>query len=118
MNTIILLTTLALGLSESIETRLPQDPGMIYTVGFTHEGIHVGLDWKNRQIVPERVCRKASLALRPQCQEAALSWLRQECAWYGDKNTLSVKEEEMQTAVCSGAQALGKLVTQRQIADR
>lgn len=71
MNTLLLLTTLALGLSESIETRLPTDPQMIYTVAFNYDGVKVGLDWKNRQVVAARVCRKSSPGNRLACQQAA-----------------------------------------------
>jgi len=44
----ILMTTFALGMSEAIEMRLPEDPSMLYTVGFEHDGVSVRLDWKNR----------------------------------------------------------------------
>jgi len=118
MNMLLLLTTLTLGLSESIEPRLPEDPGMIYTVGFEHEGVNIGLDWKNRQIVPDRVCRKANRAQRPQCQQAAVDWLRAECAWYGGKSMLTSAQSDMKLAVCTGAQALSKLIAAQQLADR
>jgi hypothetical protein len=118
MNILILVIVATLGLSESIETRLPEDPGMIYTVGFTHAGTHVGLDWKNRQIVPERACRKASLAQRPACQQAAIEWLQSECNWYDGKKRLSATAREMQAAVCTGADALRSFVASSQLADR
>jgi hypothetical protein len=118
MNTLILISIFALGLSESIEPRLPQDPGMIYTVGFEYNGVNVGLDWKNRQIVPHRTCRKSSSAARLQCQQAAVAWLREECAWYGDKAKKNNTQTEMESAVCSGAKNLAKLITQQQLADR
>ena len=118
MHILILLTTLTLGLSESIETRLPEDPEMIYTVGFQHDGIRVGLDWKNRQIVPARVCRKASLTNKLECQQAAIDWLQAECAWYGDKGRLNSQQQDMQAAVCEGAQALSAYVSAQQLADR
>ena len=118
MNTLILLTTLALGLSESIESRLPADPEMIYTVAFKYEGHKVGLDWKNRQIVPERTCRKASASSRQACQRAAASWLRDECAYYKRKSGLSAKQKDMRAAVCSGAQNLQDMLRARQVAKR
>ena len=118
MNTLILVIIATLGLSESIETRLPDDPGMIYTVGFTHQGTHLGLDWKNRQIVPERACRKSTLAQRPACREAAIEWLQSECNWYAGKGRLSTKARQMQTAVCNGADALRSYVAGNQLADR
>ena len=118
MNILILITTLALGLSESIETRLPEDPGMIYTVGFQYNGVNVGLDWKNRQIVPERACRKASFEDRLACQQAAAAWLREECQWYADKAKKTATQKEMQAAVCKGGEALSELVSTRQLADR
>ena len=105
MNTLLLLIVTTLGLSESIEPRLPDDPGMIYTVGFTHQGTHVGLDWKNHQIVPESACRKSALAERPACQEAAIEWLQSECSWYAGKGRLSATATQMETAVCNGADA-------------
>ena len=103
---LILVAALTLGLSESIETRLPEDPGMIYTVGFQYQGIKVGIDWKNREVVPARICRKASTAQRAQCQLAALDWLQQECGYYDAKKRLSRTQKDMQGAVCQGAQAL------------
>ena len=118
MNILILLTTLSLGLSESIESRLPEDPGMIYTVGFQHDGVKIGLDWKNRQVVPERACRKASRTERPQCHQAAINWLQAECAWYTGKTQLTRKQADMQSAVCDGAQALSSYVSAQQLADR
>lgn len=118
MNILILLTTLSLGLSESIESRLPEDPGMIYTVGFQHEGVNIGLDWKNRQVVPERACRKASQTERPQCQQAAIRWLQAECSWYAGKDQLSQKQADMRSAVCEGARALSSYVGAKQLADR
>ncbi len=118
MNILLLLTTLSLGLSESIEARLPQDPGMVYTVGFQHDGVNIGLDWKDRKIVPERACRKASRTDRPQCQQAAIDWLQDECAWYETKGELTPKQADMQTAVCEGAQALANFFSAQQLADR
>ncbi|MEM7101332.1 MAG: hypothetical protein AAF541_23975 [Pseudomonadota bacterium] len=115
---LLLAASLALGLSESIETRLPQDPGMIYTVGFKYQGVKVGLDWKNRGVVAERVCRKSSSAQRSQCQAAALNWLNAECTYYGDKKRLNGKQQDMQRAVCNGAQDLGDLISARQVAER
>ncbi len=115
---VLLITTLALGLSESIEGRLPEDPGMIYTVGFKHDGIKVGLDWKNRQIVPARTCRKASAVDKPLCQQAAIDWLKAECAYYGDKPRLTAKQTHMQAAVCQGAKDLAEFVRARQLAER
>ena len=115
---ILLITTLALGLSESIEDRLPEDPGMIYTVGFKHDGVKVGLDWKNRQIVPARVCRKATALEKPRCQQAAISWLKAECAYYGDKGALTAKQKHMQAAVCQGAKDVAEMVRARQVAER
>ena len=114
----ILMTTFALGLSESIEQRLPEDPNMIYTVGFEHDGVKVGLDWQDRQILPERVCRKSSDTERLVCQQAAIEWLHAECAWYSAKETLTEKQEDMQYAVCLGADALSDLVSRSQLADR
>ena len=116
---LLLAASLTLGLSESIETRLPDDPGMIYTVGFKYQGVKVGLDWKNRNVVAERVCRKTSTAQRPQCQLAALDWLNAECAYYGEKRRLSSQQKDMQQAVCKGAQDLDNLIKARQqIAER
>ena len=115
---ILLITSLALGLSESIESRLPEDPGMIYTVGFKHDGVKVGLDWKNRQIVPARACRKASDVEKPRCQAAALDWLQAECAYYGEKPRLTAKQTHMQAAVCQGAKDLAEFVGNRQLAER
>ena len=113
---LILATALTLGLSESIETRLPEDPGMIYTVGFKYQGVKVGLDWKNREVVVERSCRKASPAQRPQCQLAALDWLQEECAYYDSKKRLNRKQKDMRSAVCNGADNLAAMLKARQVA--
>jgi hypothetical protein len=118
MNIIMLLTVLSLGLSENIETRLPEDPGMIYTVAFDHEGVNIGLDWKNRQVLAERACRKSSQAERIDCQTAALSWLRAECAWYDQKKALTATQAGMQNAICKGAQDLARHLNQKQLARR
>ena len=91
---------------------------MVYTVGFQHDGVSIGLDWKNRQIVPERTCRKASPTNRPQCRQAAIDWLQAECAWYASKGKLNSKQAGMQTAVCEGARALSSYVSAQQLADR
>ncbi len=106
MNTFLILATLSLGLSESIETRLPEDPGMIYTVGFRYEGVKVGLDWKNRAIVTSRVCRKASSAQKTACISAARRWLVAECNYYDDKRRLTKPQKDMQRAVCAASKAL------------
>ena len=118
MNIVMLLTVLSLGLSENIETRLPEDPGMIYTVAFKHEGVNIGLDWKNREVIAERVCRKASPAQHKQCQTAALSWLRAECNWYDQKRALTAEQTDMQSAVCNGAEALAQHLGKQQLANR
>ena len=118
MNILMLLATLSLGLSENIAERLPEDPGMIYTVGFEHGGVDIGLDWKNHQIVPDRVCRKASTAKRPQCQQAALDWLQSECQWYDAKGGLSRTQRSMQNAVCTGAKSLARHISSQQLVKR
>ena len=115
---LILAASITLGLSESIETRLPEDPGMIYTVGFEYQGVKVGLDWKNRAVVAHRACRKADPAQRPQCQLAALDWLKEECAYYEAKQKLSQEQQDMRAAVCTGAQDLDGLIKARQVAER
>ena len=114
----ILMTTFALGFSESIEQNLPQDPNQIYTVAFEYNGVNVGIDWKNREIVPAAVCREAQTTERAQCAKAAIEWLRAECAWYSEKGSLSVTQEDMQYAVCLGADALSDLALTHQLADR
>lgn len=115
---LLLAASITLGLSESIESRLPEDPGMIYTVGFEYQGVKVGLDWKNRGVVAHRSCRKASPAQRPQCQLAALDWLQAECDYYDGKKRLNNEQKDMQKAVCAGAQDLAGLIKARQVADR
>ncbi len=115
---LLIATTLALGLSESIETRLPADPGMIYTVGFQHNGTKIGLDWKNRNIVARSACRKASVNQKTQCQLAAVDWLEAECDYYGHKKRLNPTQRDMQSAVCSGAKDLNELLRARQLAER
>ncbi|MEM7080792.1 MAG: hypothetical protein AAF513_19405 [Pseudomonadota bacterium] len=115
---LLLAASLTLGLSESIETRLPEDPGMIYTVSFAYDGVKVGLDWKNRQVVPNRVCRKASLALKGDCQQAALEWLNEECAYYDGKAGLNRAQQDMQGAVCQGAKSLREYIAISRVADR
>ena len=114
----MLVILLSLGLSESIETRLPEDPAMVYTVGFKHDGVRIGLDWKDRQVVPERVCRKAERSALAACQQAALSWLKSECGWYGKKSTLNAAQQDMQSAVCSGAKNLSAYISAQQVAKR
>ncbi len=118
MNIFILLTTFALGMSEAIEMRLPQDPDEVYTVGFDHNGVDVRLDWQNREIVAQGTCRETTSEDKAVCQQAAIAWLRAECAWYSAKETLSVKQEDMQYAVCLGADALNDLLSTHQLADR
>ncbi len=122
MITLFFLASMSLGLSESIEARLPADPDMIYTVGFKYDGIKVGLDWKNRAVVPSRVCRKTSIDERPACQLAALDWLRAECAYYDDQKKgfkrLSRAQKDMQKAVCEGATDLAELLKAQKIARR
>ena len=112
------MTTLGLGLSEAIELRLPADPAEVYSVGFTYDGVKVDLDWKNRDIVTGNVCRQSADADRAQCQTAAINWLLAECAYYGNKPELSVKQEDMQYAVCLGADAISDMVNTHQLADR
>ena len=106
MNTIIIALLFSLGLSESIEARLPADPEMIYTVGFHHNGVKVGLDWKARAIVTDRVCRKTDAASRNACLSAALDWMNAECAYYGAITAPAPAQRDMQTAVCTGASQL------------
>ena len=118
MNTIILLTVLATGLSESIETRLPEDPQMIYTVAFQYNGVKIGLDWKDRQIVPDRTCRKAAAHQKLQCQQAAASWLSDECRYYEQKSRLTNKQRNMRDAVCQGADSVSELVSAGRLANR
>ena len=115
---LLLFASITLGLSESIETRLPEDPGMIYTVGFDYQGTKVGLDWKDRSVVAHRACRKASTTQRPQCQLAALDWLQAECAYYDGKKRLNSDQKDMRKAVCNGAQDLAGLIKARQVAER
>ena len=115
---LIFVAALTLGLSESIETRLPEDPGMIYTVAFEFEGVKIGLDWKDRGVVAHRTCRKSSPSQRIVCQTAALQWLQTECAYYGRKDRLNGKQRDMQSAVCQGAKALQSQISAHQVADR
>lgn len=115
---ILLMTTLTLGLSESIEPRLPTDAGMIYTVGFDYGGVKIGLDWKNRQVVADRVCRKATDSQRSSCQQAAIQWLQAECGYYAEKSKLTRSQMDMQQAVCDGANALQELVQARSLVGR
>jgi len=118
MITVLWVTTFVLGLSESIESRLPDDPAMIYSVGFEHGGVKIGLDWKNRQIIPSRTCRKVAAEQRLRCQQVALDWLKSECAWYKSKHNLSSKQRDMRDATCDGAKLVADLVRSRQLAER
>jgi len=118
MTTFLLITTFVLGLSESIEPRLPEDPAMIYSVGFIHDGVKVGLDWRNRQIVPSRTCRKMAPEHRRHCQQVAVDWLASECAWYEAKGSLSAKQADMRDATCNGAKSVADLVRASQLAER
>jgi hypothetical protein len=115
---LLLMTTLGLGLSEAIELRLPADPAEVYSVGFTYDGVKVDLDWKNREIVTANVCRQSTELDRTQCQTAAINWLFAECAYYGEITDLSEKQEDMQYAVCLGADAVSDLLNSHQLADR
>ncbi len=110
---LILYTALTLGLSESIEGRLPTDPGMIYTVSFDYQGTKVGVDWKNRAVVAHRVCRKTNTNGKLSCQQAALRWLQEECSFYGAKKRLNGKQQDMQAAVCNGADDLQEMLKAR-----
>ena len=118
MNILALVIVLSLGMSESIETRLPEDPGMIYTVSFPHQGVKIGLDWKNRQVLAERICRKASSAELSACQSAALDWLQRECTWYAQKGSLNATQSDMRQAVCTGAAALSSFMESGRLASR
>lgn len=115
---LLLIAAASLGLSENIEQRLPEDPHMIYTVSFDFHGTKVGLDWKNRSVVPARVCRKSKMVNKSACQTAALGWLQTECAWYDAKAKKNAVEREMEQAVCKGADDLQSLIRARQFVDR
>ena len=115
---LLLLAAASLGMSENIESRLPEDPHMIYTVSFEHHGTTIGLDWKNRSVVPHRVCRKMKLVNKQSCQQAALSWLQIECDYYDAKASLDDSQRDMQRAVCSGAKELQSLMRAQQLANR
>ena len=91
---LLVILSLATGLSESIQRRLPEDPEMIYTASFPYQGIKVGIDWRNHQVVPERVCRKSAPEAKPRCRQAAASWLKDECAYYDAKRKLSKKQKK------------------------
>lgn len=116
MSTAVLIFVLSLGLSESIETRLPEDPGMIYTVSFPHQGSKVGIDWKNRQIVAKRTCRKTPQVARLSCQKATLDWLSAECDYYGARGKLNSTQREMRSAVCRAHEELGSFLSAKQLA--
>lgn len=116
MTTSLILLVLSLGLSESIEPRLPVDPGMIYTVSFPYEGTKVGIDWRDRQIVVERTCRKTPDTGRLSCQKATLEWLAAECAYYARKSRLTSVQKDMQKAVCSGRENLQQMLAARAVA--
>ena len=109
---ILILAAASLGLSESIEPRLPKDPGMIYHVGFKYSGVKVGLDWKNRQILTDRICRKSPTSERSACQRAAAQWLVAECSYYEDKRKLNAKQRDMRKAVCTAAEVVGQRANQ------
>ena len=118
MLVVLIYAALNLGLSESIETRLPEDPNMIYTVSFDYSGHKVGLDWKNRQIVAHRTCRKVAVGSRQPCQTAAQAWLVSECGYYREMQRLDSKQKDMQRAVCKGADELAAMLQARQVAER
>ena len=115
---VVLIAAASLGLSESIEPRLPEDPGMIYTAGFPHQGQKVGIDFRDGQVVAHRTCRKASPTDRPRCQIAALDWLTAECGFYEDKRRLNKAQRSMRSAVCQGAKDLDEMLTARGVAKR
>ena len=115
---LILVMATTLGLSESFEPRFPEDPQMIYTVQFQYQGVKVGLDWKNRNLVVPRVCRKSSASQRPQCQLAALKWLEAECDYLSDIKRPTGTQRELGQAVCTGANALDEMLQARRIANR
>jgi len=91
---------------------------MFYSVGFVHDGVKVGLDWKNRQIVPSRTCRKMGPEHRSHCQQVAVAWLERECAWYKSKGSLSIKQADMRDAICDGAKSVADLVRSQRLAER
>jgi len=109
---------MSLGLSESIERRLPEDPGMIYNVGFPYNGVKVGLAWQDRAVLAPQVCRKTPLNQRPACQAAAASWLHAECGYYKSKRRLTRPQKDMRKAVCQGAKDMDALVEAQQLARR
>ena len=118
MMILILMTTFALGLSENIETKLPADSNTVYSVAFAYDGIQIGFDWQDREILTDSVCRKAAATEQLLCQQAAVEWLQAECAWYSAKPGLTEKQEDMQYAVCLGADALIDQLSASQVADR
>ncbi|MEM9622857.1 MAG: hypothetical protein AAF993_14490 [Pseudomonadota bacterium] len=115
---LLFLATMSLGLSESIERRLPEDPGMIYTVGFPYNGVKVGLAWQDRALLPSHICLKSAPDQRPACQAAAASWLHAECGYYNAKKRLTKPQKDMRKAVCQGAKAMDELLENQQVARR
>ena len=114
----MLLMSLTLVLSESITPRLPEDPGMVYTIGFHHNGVKIGLDWQQHRILPERVCRKVSAGERLRCQRSTLDWLQAECSWYQQQLEIKAEQEVMAAAICTGATELNQWINRQQLVQR